>query len=898
MVRKIEGLVLYKILATDVSVALGLEPIVIDEMNIEVDRVVDDKLFMAIFRNRKNEALDLLLRKGVVNNLSRVAGEYSITFNRFCNKEDLVSALVEMRHAHFGREQIIRLMDALGANGGYGSQIARIKVYRLSLGCLRELKRMDFHLILGDQNKADLDRSVKRAFYEKDLSSISCAELTESMKSILYRLDPKTFKIRHLVEFVKNLESYEMPTEDIAGVFQEKMLSGPKTFKDLLDSLDRALMAVYNAYVNDVVSLFLDDVCDSSDYDTSLSSERAKTDLSLVLSDDLLQEFVAVNVPANGHCLFYAALWGVQLNNLLDDPSLTGIADVRNLVVNELETGRFDDFIEAQLTQAIQGRDGDAIQGYSGRLFYRLRMYRDKLRQPRVNPQVFNEMMTYVHGAGISDYKTGMRSVSRLDRTYGGSIELTILSEILGVHIVVLEKDNAPIGIGDERNSTVYLLREGMHYKVLVKKPEDDFSRLIDIDSESEPSDPLDDSRFLRKRKMLDHGRSDGSISDFEEVSSRPELRLSEQPPKSKRLRLRVKSKDYIEQAEIHRPTLADIRNERDNDVEYYDDGSILFVPFVVANAVRAYERQGSVSRLDSLTCALMEEFLDPNARVWGLDRVSSFDAQADGRDDLVPADVNRATTYTALHAIAREGARGSLRVAELINAIDLLVQAEADVDALDSDGGTPLMDAVDYSFADVAVSLLTYQAKVNVIRRSDGCSALHYAARNPDSTLYRNLLESNADMTVYNQKGFTPLHEAVKSNHYRFLLLASNYDSFDTELDTRFNSSENTDGLTLLLLAVYERSLESAEVLIRDLGADINALDSEDSSAMHYAISAIDVPMVAMLMKYNPDLLIRDDSGRTPRRLVRHMLMEARQEQNEDETHKLEQIYEYLRSR
>lgn len=90
------------------------------------------------------------------------------------------------------------------------------------------------------------------------------------------------------------------------------------------------------------------------------------------------------------------------------------------------------------------------------------------------------------------------------------------------------------------------------------------------------------------------------------------------------------------------------------------------------------------------------------------------------------------------------------------------LVDAGADVNAVDNDGYSPLRIVSEKGFPDVASVLLQKGADVNAVDKK-GWTALHLAAQNGNTSVAKLLLDNAADYTIKEHLGLTPLAVAKR---------------------------------------------------------------------------------------------------------------------------------------
>lgn len=156
-----------------------------------------------------------------------------------------------------------------------------------------------------------------------------------------------------------------------------------------------------------------------------------------------------------------------------------------------------------------------------------------------------------------------------------------------------------------------------------------------------------------------------------------------------------------------------------------------------------------------------------------------------------------------------------------------ILLATGAKVDAIQYDGRTPLMLAVEISSCEEVVgSLLDYGANIN-LGNIDGMTPLHYASRNNNSAVVKHLLIRGAKVDSLNSCGKTPL-----------------------------------------VIAVEEGCVEVVETLLQN-GADIDRKDNCGMTILHIACNMARANAVALLLKSGADVNITCDDGRVPYELA-----------------------------
>jgi ankyrin repeat protein len=183
------------------------------------------------------------------------------------------------------------------------------------------------------------------------------------------------------------------------------------------------------------------------------------------------------------------------------------------------------------------------------------------------------------------------------------------------------------------------------------------------------------------------------------------------------------------------------------------------------------------------------------------------------------------------LYALERDKLYGN------IPTIECLLQNGADINVQDQFGCTPLMKVIGciaYGEEVFILFCLLLKYKANVRISNGNCTALHLVFSpdlNRDNiTWIQLLLENGADINARDRDGKTVLHHAIEDRYQRC----------------------NT-------IPVIEYLLQS--------GADINAQDEKGFTPLMVALDSFFVckePHIALLLRYNPDVMIKDKEGRT----------------------------------
>ena len=186
----------------------------------------------------------------------------------------------------------------------------------------------------------------------------------------------------------------------------------------------------------------------------------------------------------------------------------------------------------------------------------------------------------------------------------------------------------------------------------------------------------------------------------------------------------------------------------------------------------------------------------------------------------------------TALHKAVDNGHK---EVAEV------LLRANAAVDAQDSVGWTPLHKAALNGHKEVADVLLRAHAAVDA-QDSAGCTPLHRAAGGGCIEVADVLLRAHAAVDAQDSAGWTPLHKAALNGHKEVadVLLRAH-----APVD-----AQSSNGRTPLHVAAFHGHKEVAEVLLC-AGAPVDALDRNKRAALREAARAKHLPVVRLLLEW-----------------------------------------------
>jgi len=171
----------------------------------------------------------------------------------------------------------------------------------------------------------------------------------------------------------------------------------------------------------------------------------------------------------------------------------------------------------------------------------------------------------------------------------------------------------------------------------------------------------------------------------------------------------------------------------------------------------------------------------------------------------------------TALHIAANGGMTDIAR---------LLLQNRADANARDSTGASPLDEAAWRGFPDVAALLLKSGARINDVQVKTGATPLNEAAFKGQNAVVELLLAQNADATIEDKAGFSPIENAIRFHHT---------DTARIILQHVQAGLPNNARAKLLGEAIVKGHEDMVEMLLSN-GVDVNAYLPSGSTALDVA--------------------------------------------------------------
>ena len=287
------------------------------------------------------------------------------------------------------------------------------------------------------------------------------------------------------------------------------------------------------------------------------------------------------------------------------------------------------------------------------------------------------------------------------------------------------------------------------------------------------------------------------------------------------------------------------------------------------------------------------------------LEHVANLGSEDDNRIDAVREYVNiqDAKGKTPLHCASEGPHTMSKTVALSLSSVTrLLLERGADLNAPRNDRSTPLHDAALYGWIDVARVLLEHAVNVDAVddarkialhkyvnaRDAEGNTPLHCVSEGDDlggdniarSDIARLLLEHGANVNAQENTHSTPLHLAAQYGRVEVLHVLLEHVAIPGTVDDESKSAfheyvnvQDEDGNTPLHLAsegLLQRgrnislSFSNVARLLLKYGADVNALESNQSTPLHVAAECGTIEVVRVLLEHVADLAAEDDDRKT----------------------------------
>lgn len=170
---------------------------------------------------------------------------------------------------------------------------------------------------------------------------------------------------------------------------------------------------------------------------------------------------------------------------------------------------------------------------------------------------------------------------------------------------------------------------------------------------------------------------------------------------------------------------------------------------------------------------------------------------------------------------------------------------ASKSVNAVDENGWTALMYAIQNGNTEMVKFLLTKKANLNIVTK-DGNSALIFASENGNTEIVKTLLAAGAKVNTINKYGQTALMYASQNGHT---------DIVKVLLDSGANvNAMNTYGGTALMPAADKGLTEIVKTLL-NAGANVNAANKQGYTSLIVAAKNGHIDTVKTLLAAKPDI-------------------------------------------
>ncbi|XP_043341679.1 2-5A-dependent ribonuclease [Cervus canadensis] len=206
----------------------------------------------------------------------------------------------------------------------------------------------------------------------------------------------------------------------------------------------------------------------------------------------------------------------------------------------------------------------------------------------------------------------------------------------------------------------------------------------------------------------------------------------------------------------------------------------------------------------------------------------------------------------------------------EKVELVQQLLERGADVNFQDEWGWSPLHNAVQVGREDIVDLLLSHGADP-CLRKKNGATPFIIAGIVGDVKLLKLLLPKVADVNECDVNGFTAFMEAAvygQVEALRFLY----YNGAEVNLHRKTVEDQERikkGGATALMDAAEGGHVEVVEILLHEMGADVNARDNRGRNALVYALLNSDVEKVKaitrLLLDCKVDVNVRGEGRKTP---------------------------------
>jgi ankyrin repeat protein len=193
---------------------------------------------------------------------------------------------------------------------------------------------------------------------------------------------------------------------------------------------------------------------------------------------------------------------------------------------------------------------------------------------------------------------------------------------------------------------------------------------------------------------------------------------------------------------------------------------------------------------------------------------------------------------------------------------VQMLIKAGANIDELDNSNRSALHYAAGSDFSACVKLLVTEGAKVSLISKGtlDDGSALHLAAAHNNIESMQYLVGAKADVNSVNANGATPIHFATQYMREESIRWLVNHGASLNRIGECANGLKGTP----LHMAVMKSDVKGIQ-LLKDLGANLDAVDNNLNTPLHIAVKNRDLACTKLLVKLGANVEAKNDKNYLP---------------------------------
>jgi len=200
-------------------------------------------------------------------------------------------------------------------------------------------------------------------------------------------------------------------------------------------------------------------------------------------------------------------------------------------------------------------------------------------------------------------------------------------------------------------------------------------------------------------------------------------------------------------------------------------------------------------------------------------------------------------------------------------NIVELLISKGADVNMKDDLGFTPVQWAAREGHKEIVELLISKGANLNARDRLIGATTLHYAAVNGHKEIVKILIKNAADFNSKDMAGQTPLNFAIDEGMDEIADLLRKHGG-KTGKELKADSGKTGDEIKTPTISIW-RDAEKGDIeavkLHLDNGVDVNAKDNIGWTPLHFATVLDHKEIVELLIATGADVNAKNKEGRTP---------------------------------